>query len=280
MDHVLNSSLQFENGLQNHSPWKSDKKNRRATICPNVQKSPKLAKNSRKSVPGKPSLSKFCPKIKLDGVKVTDGPLKRRKKSAKQIEKAEAEYAFFDSSQDEMDIDEGGDKKTNPDDDQKLAKSTPKSTVKKSSKTATPKPKNTPFSTKAKSRARQTAKKSSISASSSSKSPQKSVKKVNPKSSLGKVKTAVLKAKSPMKTPIKAKKILERKNSATNKTPANSSSAKISGSDSAKTPAKKSAATNTPIKKAEKNKTKKTPKEVKPPAVGTRKSRRNIELSK
>lgn len=229
---VLDSSFQFENGLQSNSPWKTNKKERRATVCPEVQKSPKLGKggsklkkNDRKSLP-------VGPKIKLDG------PLKRRKKSAKQIEKAEKEYAFFDSSQDETEeIDEFGDVEG-----KKLKTNTTK--IKTPAKVKPPTKSKTPAKNKP---SKNTKTESSPSVKGKARGRQNKAKTSPPTSPSKKVKATVKKA--------------SQKNSPERKTVKKASPAK-------KTSAKKKtpAATKKPTKK--------------PAAVGTRRSTRNIELSK
>lgn len=233
---VLDSSFQFENGLQSNSPWKTSKKERRATVCPEVQKSPKLGKGSKGSKkPDRKSLP-VGPKIKLDG------PLKRRKKSAKQIEKAEQEYAFFDSSQDEAEVDEFGD------DEGKKIKTTSKVKTPAKVKSAT---------------------KSNITAKNKPAKVDSPTVKGKARSKLNKAKTTPKKSKATQPTS-SSKKVKATVKKASNK---NSASP-----ERKKTPVKKAPqAKKTPTKKKTPAATKKP---TKPAAVGTRRSTRNIELSK
>jgi len=259
LNQVADSTFNFENGLQTSSPWKTNKNARRATICPDVKKSQKV-KDARKSLP-----ADKAPKIKLDG------PLKRRKKSAKQIEKAEQEYAFFDSSQDEGEV-EGESVKLVAGSSGK--KSTSAAVTKKSTPAAVSKAKARARQIKTKTPAKKTLSKSDKNSPRPSsptkrkqKEPESPLKKV--KASLKKIsvsKTPVKKAKNtPKKTPIKPATI--------QKTPAKKTPAK-------KIPAKKTLAEKTPTKKtpAKTLPAKKTPAVAKKPAkefaIGSRKSTR------
>ena len=269
LNQVVDSSFHFENGLQTSSPWKTNKNARRATVCPEVQKSQKNVKNARKSLP-----ADKAPKIKLDG------PLKRRKKSAKQIEKAEQEYAFFDSSQDEGE---------NEAKQVKLVVSEELSSGASGSKNS-----STPAAvSKAKSRARQVKTKTpskKLLHDSDKNSPRPSSptkrKQKEPESPLKKVK-ASLKKISHSKTPVKKAKNTPKKTPSktvmVRKTPAKQTPAKKPPAK--KTSAKKTPAENVPDKKTLAKKisaqtvpTKKTPAATKKPAkefaIGLRKSTR------
>ena len=272
LNQVVDSSFHFENGLQTSSPWKTNKNARRATVCPEVQKSQKNVKNARKSLPAKDK----APKIKLDG------PLKRRKKSAKQIEKAEQEYAFFDSSQDEGENEKAKQVKLVVSEELSSGASGSKKSI------------STPAAvSKAKSRARQVERKTPskkilhISDKNSPRpsSPTKRKKQREPESPLKKVKaslkkishsnTPVKKAKNtPKKKKTPSKTVMVRKKTPAKQTPAKKTPAK-------KTPAKKTSAEKTPAKKTLSTKTvpaKKTPAAAKKPAkefaIGSRKSTR------
>jgi len=279
LNQVADSSFHFDNGLQTSTgPWKTNKNARRATVCPDVQKSQKKrssVKDARKSVPGDKA-----PKIKLDG------PLKRRKKSAKQIEKAEQEYAFFDSSQDEGEVEGEVKEKEVGGNPVKLAA---ESSGKKSTPAAV---------SKSKARARQIktktppAKKTLPKSDKNSPRPSSPIKRKQkePDSPLKKVK-ASLKKSSVSKTPVKKAKNTPKKTpgklETIKKTPAKKTPAKITPAK--KTPAKKTPAKKTPSKKTPaKTPTKKTPAKTVPAkktpaaakkpakefAIGSRKSTR------